>query len=332
MEDENYDEYEQKKEEPVKEEKIVDECEEEEEEEEEEVYEEEKVGKKMINKKCSLNEHREIDAIFYCQKCEIYMCNKCEKVHSGLLKNHHIYSLDKDANEIFTGLCTKPNHSLNLQFYCKTHNKLCCAACISKIRLKGNGQHKNCLIYYITKIKKDKRENLEKNMKDLEELSGKLEPSIKELNSIYEKINESKDKLKLEIQKIFTKIRTELNKREDELYLEIDKKYDEMFFKEELIKESEKLPNIVKISLEKGKINENDWNDETKLSKIINDCIKLENTIKKINLIYDKISEFNSNKELEFEFNPKIDEIEKNLLKEMKEFGNIQVKNNDIKI
>ena len=41
------------------------------------------------------------------------------------------------------------------------------------------------------------------------------------------------------------------------------KKYDEMFFKEELIKESEKLPNIVKISLEKGKINENDWNDET---------------------------------------------------------------------
>ena len=106
---------------------------------------------------------------------------------------------------------------MELQFFCLTHNELCCAACISKVRLKGNGQHKNCQIYYITKIKKLKKENLEKNIKDLEELSGKLEPSIKELKSIYEKINESKDRLRLEIQKLFTKIRTELNKREDEL-------------------------------------------------------------------------------------------------------------------
>ena len=263
-----------------------------EEEEDEEEHKEEKVQKKIINKRCSLKEHREIDAIFYCQECKINMCNKCEKVHSGLLQNHHIYSLDKDINEIFTGLCTKPNHSLDLQFYCQTHNELCCAACISKIRLKGNGQHKNCQIYYITKIKKNKMENLGKNIKDLEELSNKLEPSIKELKSIYEQINESKEKLKMEIQKLFTKIRTELNKREDELYLEIDKKYDELFFKADLIKESEKLPNIVKISLEKGNIKENDWNDENKLSKIINDCIKIENTIKNLNLIYDKINIF----------------------------------------
>ena len=320
-------EIEDPKEEDKKEKKINDE--EVEEEEDEEEHKEEKVQKKIINKRCSLKEHREIDAIFYCQECKINMCNKCEKVHSGLLQNHHIYSLDKDINEIFTGLCTKPNHSLDLQFYCKTHNELCCAACISKIRLKGNGQHKNCQIYYITKIKKNKMENLGKNIKDLEELSNKLEPSIKELKSIYEQINESKEKLKMEIQKLFTKIRTELNKREDELYLEIDKKYDELFFKADLIKESEKLPNIVKISLEKGNIKENDWNDENKLSKIINDCIKIENTIKNLNLIYDKINIFNSNKELEIEFNPKNDEIDKGLLNEIKEFGKIKVKNHN---
>ena len=66
--------------------------------------------------------------------------------------------------------------------------------------------------------------NLEKNVKNLEELSSKLEPSIKELKNIFEIINERKEKLKKDIQNIFTKIRTELNNREDKLFEEIDKK------------------------------------------------------------------------------------------------------------
>ena len=47
---------------------------------------------------------------------------------------------------------------------------------------------------------------------------------------------------------------------------------------------------------------------------------------------YDKINIFNSNKELEIEFNPKNDEIDKGLLNEIKEFGNINVKNSDTKL
>ena len=120
--------------------------------------EEEKEGEnqiEIINKKCSLDEHKEIDAILYCQECKINMCLKCEKVHSSLLKNHHIYSLEKETKEIFTGLCTNRQHSLELEFYCKTHNELCCAACISKIKINGKGQHNNCEIYHITKIKND---------------------------------------------------------------------------------------------------------------------------------------------------------------------------------
>ena len=213
----------------------------------------------------------------------------------------------------------------------KTHNQLCCAACISKIKINGKGQHKKCEVFYITKIKNKKKQNLEKNIQNLEELSNKLEPSIKELKTIFEKINENKDKLKQEIQVIFTKIRTELNNREDKLYEEIDEKFNELFFKEEFIKESEKLPNLVKLSLEKGKITENDWNDESKLNKIINDCINIENTIKSINDVYEKIKTFNSNKELEVEFLPKKDEIQKGLLKEINKFGEIKVLKNSKK-
>ena len=43
----------------------------------------------MEKKNCSLKEHCEIEAISYCKECNIYMCNKCEKIHSGLCQNHH---------------------------------------------------------------------------------------------------------------------------------------------------------------------------------------------------------------------------------------------------
>ena len=89
-------------------------------------------------------------------------------------------------------------------------------------------------------------------MKSLENLSKILEEKIGQLKIIIEKVNESKENLKLKIQKIFTKIRNELNDREDKLLLEIDKKFDEKLFNEDLIRESEKLPNKIKISLEKG--------------------------------------------------------------------------------
>ena len=302
-----------------------------EEEEDKDENDEENNGNEIIDNKCSLDEHKDIDALFYCQECKVKMCNKCEKIHSRLLKKHHIYSLDKDIKEIFTGLCTNNNHSLELEIYCKNHNKLCCVACISKIKIKGKGQHKNCEVYHITKIKNNKKENLEKNIKHLEEISNKLEPSIKELKNIFEKINQSKEKLKTDIQKIFTKIRTELNNREDKLYEEIDKKFDKIFFNEELIKESEKLPNLVKLSLEKGQIKEDEWKNEKRLIELINHCINIENTIIKIDSIYNKIQEYNSTKDTEIDFEPKSEDIENNLINEIKKFGNIKVlKNNNI--
>jgi hypothetical protein len=96
------------------------------------------------------------------------------------------------------------------------------------------------------------------------------------------------------------------------------------------VKESEKLPNLVKISLEKGKIKENEWEDKSKLNKLIYDCINLENTIKNINEVYDKINNYNSNKELEIEFIPMDQEIGQKL-EEIQKFGGLEVKDNNQK-
>ena len=62
---------------------------------------------------------------------------------------------------------------------------------------------------------------------------------------MYEKINKSKEEIKLKISKIFTKIRNIVNKREDKLLLELDNKYDEIYFKEDIIKKGEKLQNQI---------------------------------------------------------------------------------------
>ena len=120
-------------------------------------------------------------------------------------------------------------------------------------------------------------------------MSKTIDKSINELKAIFENLNKNKEKLKEEIQKTFTKIRNTLNEREDEILLQVDKKYEQLFFKDDLIKQSEKLPNKIKISLEKGKIDDKQWEDKDKLNSLIYYSIFIENNIKEINIINENM-------------------------------------------
>ena len=282
----------------------------------------------MENKiqKCSLKSHKEIDAISYCQECKIYMCNKCEKYHSELFNDsHHQYKLDKVTTDIFTGLYKEKNHLNELTYFCATHNKLCCAKCITKIKYEEDGQHSDCKIYPIKDIENEKRNKLKNIIKDLEELSINLEQTIVELKKILEESNEKKEALKVNIQKIFTKLRNTLNDREDQLLLEVDKLYNDTFFYENIIKKCQKLPNKVKSSLEKGKLIEEQWkNENNKINSLINDCLNIENNINEIKDINKKKEKLNSLK-FGFEFQPDSKEINE-LLNKINKFGKIELK------
>ena len=130
-----------------------------------------------------------------------------------------------------------------------------------------------------------------------------------------------KETLKLKIQQIFTKIRNVLNEREDEILLEVDKQFNNLYFNEDLIEKSKVLPNKIKLSLEKGKTLDKDWN-ENEISIYINDCIEIENNIKGINIINENIQKGNSNKNKEIKFNPKEDGIN-DMLEIIKKFGKV---------
>ncbi len=126
-------------------------------------------------RKCSLNEHKEINAINYCTKCNIYMCNKCLKFHSEIFKNHSLINLEKENGDIFIDICKEENHQNKLEFFCKTHNTLCCLACISKIKKDKYCQHSNCEVYNIEEIKEEKKSNLKTNIDYLGNLSNDLD-------------------------------------------------------------------------------------------------------------------------------------------------------------
>ena len=276
---------------------------------------------KNTNKKCSFEDHKETVASTYCFVCKSYMCNKCEIFHSKFAKNHKTCNLDKDINEIFTGLCKCANHNIELEYFCKTHNELSCAACLCKIKKGDNGKHKDCEACIIEDIKDEKLSKLKENIKYLEEISNTFEDSIDKIKKFFEKINEDKEELKLKVQKIFTKLRNELNNREDELIAEIDKNFDKIYFKEEIIKESEKLPNKIKLSLEKGKMLEKE-NDDNQLVSLINDCINIENNIKYINIIQDNVKKFNVLSNIKIDFFPKEEGVN-DFLNTFKKFGKI---------
>ena len=280
----------------------------------------ENIKMKKQKKKCSLKEHLEIDAISFCQICKIYMCNKCDNIHSSLFEKHNTHKTNKE-NEIFTEFCKEKNHSSKLNYFCKNHNQLCCSSCLCKLNKIGDGQHKDCDVCYIEDIKEEKKNKLKENIKCLEELQNKFNESIESLKKIFQNIEKDKEDLKLEIQNIFTKIRTTLNDREDELLSEVDNLFNTKYFHEDIIKKGEKLQKQIKISLEKGKLIDKEW-DNNNLYSYINDCINIENSIKNINIINESINKCNINNKIKFKFEPNENQLD-DFLKIIKLFGKI---------
>ena len=269
--------------------------------------------------KCSLEEHKEIKAIKYCPECGIFMCNKCDNFHSSLFKKHHPNLLNNEE-EIFTGICKEKNH-YKLKYYCKNHNKLCCGLCIAKLSEDGEGQHKDCEVCYIEKIKDEKKNKLKENIKYLEDLQNTLNESIQTLKTIFDEIVKDKENLKIKVQNIFTKIRNQLNDREIQILLEIDNLFITNYFDENVIKKCEKLPKKIKLSLEKGKLIDKQW-DNNNLYSNINDCINIENNIKNINIINEIINKCDIKNKIEFNFSPKETQL-KEFMKSIGAFGKI---------
>ena len=172
-------------------------------------------------------------------------------------------------------------------------------------------------------IKEEKKNKLKENIKCLEDLSKTLEDSIKTLKMLSEKINEKKEEIKLKIQKVFTSLRSAINEREDFLLSKVDKHFDEIYVNDNIIKQSENLPNKIKASLEKGKSLDKEWNDDNILNSFINECINIENNIEEINIINKNIKKNNESQNFEIMFYPDKEKDINEFIEKIKKFGYI---------
>ena len=269
--------------------------------------------------KCSSIDHIKTDAIIYCNICKVYLCNKCENFHSKIFQNHPIQDLKKEKINFFSDICPEKNHFNKLKYFCKNHNKLCCASCITKIKDEENGQHKDCEVCLLNEIKTEKDKKFNENYIKLEEIANNLEQTTNQLKLLSEQINKEKEEIILEIQKYFTKLRSALNEREDKLIEEVELKFKNAFFDDNIVNECDKLPNNIKKCLDNGKEIKDKWNKENELSYVINCCIEFENNINKIDEINQKIIKCNSNKiKIVFEIK------EKNIEEKIKNLGYIK--------
>ena len=67
------------------------------------------------------------------------------------------------------------------------------------MEVNGYGQHFNCQVCLIKDIKDEKKNKLKENIKYLEDSSKNIIESVNKLKEIYEKINKSKEEIKLKI-------------------------------------------------------------------------------------------------------------------------------------
>ena len=160
----------------------------------------------LPNYKCTHEGHQNLDVIKYCQKCNLYLCNECEKYHLELFKDHHVFPFDKDNDEILAEYCKEINHQNELNYFCKDHNVLCCANCIAKIKTRENGKHHDCNVCDINDICDEKKKNLSNNIKTLENLSNVFQSLLNDLKKNMKEVDKNKKEINQEIQKIFTKI------------------------------------------------------------------------------------------------------------------------------
>ena len=284
-------------------------------------------------KMCYHQDHSNIEAVYFCIECKIYICNKCENFHSKLFKNHHKYTLDKNKNisEIFTGFCKEENHLDKLEFFCKTHNQLCCAGCITKIKIKDKGQHNDCEICSLEDIKESKENLLKENILNLEKLSKEMNVLINEIKVVFEKINKDKEELKLNIQKIFTKIRNAINEREDEILSKVDELFDNVYIKESEMNEIDKYPNKIKMLLKQGKSTIEQWNKEiceqNELSYLMYNCINIEKTLLNINNMEQNLKRCKTEMTSVIKFSPfELNELNK-FISNITSFGRVYKEN-----
>ena len=225
---------------------------------------------------CSLEDHKEKKAIKECENCDIKLCQECSKFHSKYLPLHNLILINNEKSFYSKINCSQENHNkIPLNYYCQNHNELCCAFCLCIKEENNLGNHNKCKIISINEIENIKKQNLNENVKILNELIKKLCEKKQMIENILKKKKKNKEEIKKKISEYFTELRNILNEREDELF-----KIIEMIKKSiNIEKMNEKINNFIKI------LDDNNCNNTFHFSPSENEFLNYKQNLKNFGCI-----------------------------------------------
>lgn len=216
--------------------------------------------------KCSNHKHsnQNQNAIKYCIECNIYLCQECFNLHFQLFIEHHLLDLNEGLTHLFNGFCKEDGHQKKFEYYCETHNQLCCSSCIEKDKTIESSKHKDCIIHDIYDIKENKKNLLENNMNYIEELSNNINEKLIKINNLYEKLNKNNEEIKVKIINIMTDLIDKVKERQNELLLNLDFIFKHICPSEKELKDFGKLQNTInEIISRKNDINKKYYDSNT---------------------------------------------------------------------
>ena len=154
--------------------------------------------------------------IALCVDCELYLCKVCHEYHSNKNSEHNIVSLGDVSSRAKSPAPIQkvlycPNHQKNeLDYYCKTCDKIVCLYCT----VKDHVGHTHDIV---EKTASEHRKVLRKIITPVEEMSKNLSKAEANFVSTQEKIKEQAGEIDQEIDKCYVEQLQELNKHHKQL-------------------------------------------------------------------------------------------------------------------
>ena len=183
----------------------------------------EQAGRKKVTPTCQ-NCDDEENAISFCSKCAIYLCEFCEKSHkkAKATKEHKICSHDdmsKGTSEVPSVLpenvemcSTHPTKPLEL--YCKCEEVLICRDCIIE-------KHKDHDYDVISDVVEEEKKILKKTLPDIQQLVDDVENAVTRVQERRKDIKNRKEENVKRLDDAFYSLQVALDKRKQQLSEEI---------------------------------------------------------------------------------------------------------------
>ncbi|XP_053398795.1 uncharacterized protein LOC128556908 [Mercenaria mercenaria] len=172
------------------------------------------------------------EALFQCDECQTFYCQRCLDFHSKFIKNHTILDVTATKTKQLhkrgpestppvssTDVC-EYHHGKVIEMYCELHDEVCCTVCIAV-------KHRSCTgVEYIPTIAKTllRGKDTDTMKLNLNEVTRDLRVLKSKQSAFLTQLNQQRDKIVNEIQQFNEKLMKKIKEVERSSIAEVEKR------------------------------------------------------------------------------------------------------------